>query len=235
MPAAASRRRTGTGAASSRASSEHFGVELPDDDRRASTTPEHARARALRARRGASTRSARRSVGIELILRIFRHVYLEELDKAWVDHLTDMDHLRDGIGLRGYGQKDPKQEYKKEGYNLFVNMVAARLLQRRHQALQREREAPEEEEQIEAADLARHAGAAPPAPSRSTTSEPAPERAARRRSRPSPPSTPSRSARAAAASPSASATARRKRKKRRSDRGARRAYAQTSPPRPHGR
>jgi preprotein translocase subunit SecA len=35
-----------------------------------------------------------------------------------------MDHLRDGIGLRGYGQKDPKQEYKKEGYNLFVNMMA---------------------------------------------------------------------------------------------------------------
>src|SRR4051794_22345490 len=36
-----------------------------------------------------------------------------------------MDHLRDGIGLRGYGQKDPKQEYKKEGYDLFVNMMAA--------------------------------------------------------------------------------------------------------------
>ncbi len=36
-----------------------------------------------------------------------------------------MDHLRDGIGLRGYGQRDPKQEYKKEGYNLFVNMMAA--------------------------------------------------------------------------------------------------------------
>ena len=35
-----------------------------------------------------------------------------------------MDHLRDGIGLRGYGQKDPKQEYKKEGYDLFVNMMA---------------------------------------------------------------------------------------------------------------
>ena len=39
-----------------------------------------------------------------------------------------MEHLRDGIGLRGYGQRDPKQEYKKEGYNLFVNMMAARLL-----------------------------------------------------------------------------------------------------------
>jgi preprotein translocase subunit SecA len=36
-----------------------------------------------------------------------------------------MEHLRDGIGLRGYGQKDPKQEYKKEGYNIFVNMMAA--------------------------------------------------------------------------------------------------------------
>jgi preprotein translocase subunit SecA len=36
-----------------------------------------------------------------------------------------MDHLRDGIGLRGYGQKDPKQEYKKEGYDLFVNMMAS--------------------------------------------------------------------------------------------------------------
>jgi preprotein translocase subunit SecA len=35
-----------------------------------------------------------------------------------------MEHLRDGIGLRGYGQKDPKQEYKKEGFNIFVQMIA---------------------------------------------------------------------------------------------------------------
>jgi preprotein translocase subunit SecA len=35
-----------------------------------------------------------------------------------------MEHLRDGIGLRGYGQRDPKQEYKKEGYNIFVGMMA---------------------------------------------------------------------------------------------------------------
>ena len=66
-----------------------------------------------------------KEMGYELSLRVFRHVYLEEIDKAWVDHLTNMDHLRDGIGLRGYGQKDPKNEYKKEGYNLFVNMLAA--------------------------------------------------------------------------------------------------------------
>ncbi len=36
-----------------------------------------------------------------------------------------MEHLRDGIGLRGYGQKDPKQEYKKEGYDVFVTMMAS--------------------------------------------------------------------------------------------------------------
>lgn len=38
--------------------------------------------------------------------------------------MSSMEHLRDGIHLRGYGQRDPKQEYKKEGYNLFLNMIA---------------------------------------------------------------------------------------------------------------
>jgi preprotein translocase subunit SecA len=64
------------------------------------------------------------SLGVELSLRYFRHIYLEAIDEAWVDHLSNMEHLRDGIGLRGYGQRDPKNEYKKEGYNLFLNMMA---------------------------------------------------------------------------------------------------------------
>jgi len=63
-------------------------------------------------------------LGVDLALRVLRHVYLETIDEAWVDHLTNMEHLRDGIGLRGYGQRDPKNEYKKEGYNLFLNMMA---------------------------------------------------------------------------------------------------------------
>jgi preprotein translocase subunit SecA len=66
-----------------------------------------------------------KEMGTELLLRVFRHVYLEEIDRQWVDHLTNMEHLRDGIGLRGYGQRDPKQEYKKEGYDVFINMMAA--------------------------------------------------------------------------------------------------------------
>ena len=66
-----------------------------------------------------------KEMGTELLMRVFRHFYLEDIDKQWVEHLTNMEHLRDGIGLRGYGQRDPKQEYKKEGYDLFVTMMAA--------------------------------------------------------------------------------------------------------------
>src|SRR4051812_20013905 len=65
-----------------------------------------------------------KEMGTELLMRVFRHFYLEDIDKQWVEHLTAMEHLRDGIGLRGYGQRDPKQEYKKEGYDLFVSMMA---------------------------------------------------------------------------------------------------------------
>jgi preprotein translocase subunit SecA len=56
-------------------------------------------------------------------LRLFRSLYLQEIDKQWLEHLGHMDHLRDGIGLRGYGQRDPKKEYKREGYDLFVQTL----------------------------------------------------------------------------------------------------------------
>ncbi len=54
---------------------------------------------------------------------ILRYFLLEELDRCWKEHLLSMDHLRDGIGLRGYGQRDPKQEYKREGFALFQEML----------------------------------------------------------------------------------------------------------------
>jgi preprotein translocase subunit SecA len=54
---------------------------------------------------------------------ILRYFLLEELDRSWKEHLLNMDHLRDGIGLRGYGQRDPKQEYKKEGFAMFQDML----------------------------------------------------------------------------------------------------------------
>lgn len=52
-----------------------------------------------------------------------RYFMLEELDRCWKEHLRNMDHLREGIGLRGYGQRDPKLEYQREGFNLFQEML----------------------------------------------------------------------------------------------------------------
>ena len=60
------------------------------------------------------------------ILRYLEKVFhLQAIDHHWRDHLLGMDHLREGIGLRGYGQRDPKLEYKKEGYRMFLSMEAA--------------------------------------------------------------------------------------------------------------
>ena len=58
-----------------------------------------------------------------VLRRYEQWLYLQSIDQLWKDHLLSMDHLRQGIGLRGYGQKDPKQEYKKEGYEMFVPMT----------------------------------------------------------------------------------------------------------------
>ncbi len=55
--------------------------------------------------------------------QIERYFYLQALDYRWKEHLLTMDLLRESIGLRGYGHKDPKIEYKKDGYALFVEMV----------------------------------------------------------------------------------------------------------------
>src|SRR5690606_4889749 len=48
---------------------------------------------------------------------------LQILDTLWKEHLANMDHLRRGIHLRGYAQKNPKQEYKRESFNLFQSML----------------------------------------------------------------------------------------------------------------
>jgi preprotein translocase subunit SecA len=101
---------------------EHFAAKPPEVDHL--HDPEQI-ARALYDAGVAVLADKEKEMGTELLLRVFRHFYLEEIDRQWVDHLTNMEHLRDGIGLRGYGQLDPKQEYKKEGYDVFLTMMAA--------------------------------------------------------------------------------------------------------------
>ncbi len=59
----------------------------------------------------------------ELLRMLERAVLLQVVDQQWKDHLLTMDHLKEGIGLQAYGQKDPLIEYKKEGFVLFQEMV----------------------------------------------------------------------------------------------------------------
>ena len=60
----------------------------------------------------------------ESVLRQFeKAIMLQSLDQHWKDHLAAMDHLRQGIHLRGYAQKNPKQEYKRESFELFSEML----------------------------------------------------------------------------------------------------------------
>lgn len=60
------------------------------------------------------------------MMRILEHaLFLRTIDMLWVNHLDAMDHLREGIGLRGYGQKDPLIEYKNESYQMFQKLMGA--------------------------------------------------------------------------------------------------------------
>jgi preprotein translocase subunit SecA len=70
---------------------------------------------------------------LPVMLQLMRILLLQTIDSQWKDHLLSIDHLKEGIGLRGYGQKNPKEEYKREAYGLFMDMmgrVRAEVLQK---------------------------------------------------------------------------------------------------------
>jgi preprotein translocase subunit SecA len=74
-------------------------------------------------------RNQEESNGSDAQRQIERLILLQIVDSHWKDHLLSMDHLKEGIGLRGYGQKNPLNEYKREGFNLFGAMVERVKLQ----------------------------------------------------------------------------------------------------------
>ncbi|HTC66908.1 MAG TPA: preprotein translocase subunit SecA [Candidatus Acidoferrum sp.] len=73
-----------------------------------------------------STRYAEKETqfGADLMRWLERRIILDVVDSQWKDHLLSLDHLKEGIGLRGYGQKDPLVEFKKEAFTLFEDMMA---------------------------------------------------------------------------------------------------------------
>ena len=64
-----------------------------------------------------------KEVGSETMREVERNVLLQVVDTKWREHLYEMDHLKEGIGLRAYAGKDPLIEYKKEGFHLFESMI----------------------------------------------------------------------------------------------------------------
>jgi len=64
-----------------------------------------------------------KELGKEIFEGAQRYVALQSLDSLWMEHLDTMDHLRDSVRLRGYGQRDPLVEYKKEGYQMFQTLL----------------------------------------------------------------------------------------------------------------
>jgi preprotein translocase subunit SecA len=65
-----------------------------------------------------------KSIGAEDLRHLERYVMLQNVDNLWKDHLLSMDHLKEGIGLRGYAQQNPLLVYKKEGFEMFQDMIA---------------------------------------------------------------------------------------------------------------
>jgi preprotein translocase subunit SecA len=61
--------------------------------------------------------------GPDIVRMVEKSLLLQILDQSWKDHLLTLDHLRQGIGLRAYGQRDPLNEYKREAFNLFEEML----------------------------------------------------------------------------------------------------------------
>jgi preprotein translocase SecA subunit len=100
----------------------NFRLTVPDQDR--DTIGTRQLGGLLEAKLLQAYEDRERQYGAPIIRQIERHIWLQTLDTLWRDHLLSMDHLKEGIGLRGYGQKNPLQEYQKEGYDLFERLVA---------------------------------------------------------------------------------------------------------------
>ncbi len=87
-------------------------------------------------------------IGAELMRRLEKIFMLQAVDQQWKDHLLAMDHLKEGVGLRGYGQKDPLIEYKREGFDMFEEMKQ-RIVETTVESLFRVKQAKEDDREIE--------------------------------------------------------------------------------------
>jgi preprotein translocase subunit SecA len=99
-----------------------FAVQLDDAALKAQPDLDSLREGLAMTLKGAYERKEK-DLGPDFLRYLEKRVLLDMIDSLWKEHLLNMDHLKEGIGLRGYGQKDPLVEYKKEGFAMFMDMV----------------------------------------------------------------------------------------------------------------
>jgi len=97
----------------------YFDIDLHSENVKLAELGEEEIREAIWSRVSAKYEEKEARLGSELMRLLERDVMLRFVDLSWKDHLFALDHLKEGIGLRGYGQRDPLQEYKKESYSLF--------------------------------------------------------------------------------------------------------------------
>src|SRR5213594_46759 len=99
----------------------NFRLNLPEEERAGVRTGALQNLLVERVRKVYEQREA--TFGAPIMRHLEKLIMLQTLDALWKDHLLNMDHLKEGIGLRGYGQVNPLQAYQKEGYEMFEDMI----------------------------------------------------------------------------------------------------------------
>jgi preprotein translocase subunit SecA len=99
-----------------------FSLKLQFDEKGRDLSPQAVEDAIIGAAKGL-LRKKEEQFGKTLMDYLIKMIMLQSIDNHWKDHLLGMDHLKEGIGLRGYGQKDPVREYQKEGYEAFMGMT----------------------------------------------------------------------------------------------------------------
>ena len=126
-----------------------FGFPLPWSSAERETITDENLAERLLATLIASYEERERELGTENLRHLERVILLQMVDTHWKEHLLNMDHLKEGIGLRGYGQKNPLNEYKKEGFAMFMAMIEAVKQQTVNTLFRLQLVEPEEVSQLE--------------------------------------------------------------------------------------
>jgi preprotein translocase subunit SecA len=140
-------------------------AELPDAA--ASGVTQETLDESLRAQVARQLEARTEEFGAPVMEHMMKVLLLQTIDDQWKDHLLSIDHLKEGIGMRAYGQRNPKEEYKREAYGLFMEMMGrirqevVNKLFRVQLAREEEITRMEEEQRRERNALTRQSGPAP--------------------------------------------------------------------------